>query len=56
LVAGKSRHCQRDSQPFGLAVGTVAPLDIVGRITVGALDDAIEHTLDFVKSKKERTR
>src|SRR5438552_2109704 len=56
LVAGKSRHRQRDAQAFGLAVGTVAPLDVVGRITVGTLDDAIEHTLDFVKSKKERTR
>src|SRR6476620_9989965 len=38
LIAGKSRNRQRDTQPLGLAVGTVAPLDIVGRITVGALD------------------
>src|SRR5215813_4219425 len=29
LVAGESRHRQRDSQPFGLAVGTVTSLDIV---------------------------
>jgi hypothetical protein len=56
LVAGKTRHRQRDSQPFGLAVSAVAPLDIVGRITVGTLDDSIERTLDFVKSQKERTR
>src|ERR1700730_4314691 len=55
LVTGKSRHRQRDSQPFRLAIGTVAPLDIVGRITVGAFDDATEHPLDFVKSQKERT-
>src|SRR5947208_16948487 len=55
LVAGKSRHRQRDAQAFGLAVGTVAPLDVVGRITVGALDDAIERTLDFVEPKQERT-
>jgi hypothetical protein len=54
LVAGKSRNRQRDAQPFGLAIGTVAPLDIVGRITVGAFDDAIERTLDFVKSQQER--
>src|SRR5437667_11112914 len=32
LVAGKSRHRQRDAQPFGFAVGAVAPLDIIGRI------------------------
>src|SRR6266550_7490412 len=54
LVAGKTCHRQRDPQPFGLAVGAVAPLDIVGRVTVGALDDAIECTLDFVESKQER--
>jgi hypothetical protein len=56
LIAGKSRYRQRDSQAFGLAVAAVAPLDVVRRITVGALDDAIERTLDFVESQKERTR
>src|SRR5256884_6497460 len=56
LVAGKSSDRQRDAQPLRLAVGTVAPLDIVGRVSVGAFDDAIEHTLDFVKSQKERAR
>ena len=55
LVAGKTRNRQRDPQPFGLAVGAVAPLDIVGRIAVGAFDDAIERTLDFVESQQERT-
>jgi hypothetical protein len=55
LVAGKTRHRQRDSQPFGLAAATIAPLDIVRRITVGAFDDAIERTLDFVESQQKRT-
>src|SRR3989442_15811945 len=55
LVAGKTRPRQRDAQPFRLAVGTVTPLDVVGRITVGAFDDAIERTLDFVEPKQERT-
>src|ERR1700732_1267885 len=55
LVAGKSRHRQRDPQAFGLAVGTVAALDVVGRITVGAFDDAIERTLNFVESQQKRT-
>ena len=55
LVAGKTRHRQRDSQTFRGAVGAVAPLDIVGRVTVGAFDDAIERTLDFVESQQERT-
>src|SRR6516225_950460 len=55
LIAGKSRHRQRDAQPLGLAVGTVAPLDIVGRVTVGPFHDSIEHTLNFVEAQKERT-
>jgi len=55
LVAGKTRYCERDAQPFGLAIGTVAALDVVGRITVGAFDDAIERTLDFVEPQQERT-
>src|ERR1700760_701596 len=55
LVAGKSRHRQRDPQPLGLAVRPFAPLDIVGRVTVGALDDAVEHALDLVEAQQERT-
>src|ERR1700758_1035949 len=55
LVAGKSRHRQRDAQALRLAIGAVAALDVVGRITVGAFYDAIERTLDFVESQKERT-
>ncbi len=55
LVAGKTRYRQRDTQPFGLAVIAVAPLDIIGRITVGAFNDAIERTLNFVESQQERT-
>src|SRR4051794_29889660 len=55
LIAGKTRHRQRDPKPFGLAVGTVAAFDIVGRVAVGALDDAVERPLDFVESQQERT-
>src|SRR5947208_5939648 len=55
LIAGEPRHRQRDPKPFGLAVGTVAALDVVGRVAVGTLDDAVERTLDFVESQQERT-
>src|ERR1700749_3927697 len=55
LVTGESRHRQRDTQPFGSAVGAFTPLDIVRRVTVGALDDAVEHTLDLVEAQKKRT-
>src|SRR6201986_1731858 len=41
LVAGEPRHRQRDAQAFRLAVAAVAALDVVGRITVGAFNDAI---------------
>jgi hypothetical protein len=56
LVAGKTCDRKRDAQAFGLPVAAIAALDVVGRITVGAFDDAIEHTLDFVESQQERTR
>src|SRR5579863_646147 len=55
LIAGKSRHRERDAQPFRLPIGAVATLDVVGRIAVRTLDDAIERTLDFVKSQQKRT-
>jgi hypothetical protein len=55
LVAGKTCDRERDAQAFGLPVAAIAALDVVGRITVGAFDDAIEHTFDFVESQQERT-
>jgi hypothetical protein len=56
LVAGKSGHRKRDAQSFRLPIAAVATLDVVGRIAVSAFDDAIERTLDFVKSQQKRTR
>src|SRR3569832_2194407 len=55
LVAGKPGNRERDAQPFGLPIGTIASFDVVRRIAVGTLDDAIERTLDFVKSQQKRT-
>src|SRR5258705_8147250 len=55
LVPGKPGDRQRDAQPFGLPIAAVAALDVVRRIAVGAFDDAIERTLDFVEPKQERT-
>src|SRR3954467_5533747 len=55
LVTGKPGDRQRDAQAFGLPIAAVAALDVVGRIAVGAFDDAIERTLDFVEPKQERT-
>ena len=46
LVAGKTSHRQRDTQALGLTVGPVEPLDVVGRIAIGALHDAIVATIE----------
>jgi hypothetical protein len=55
LVTGKTRHRQRDAEPLRLTVAAIATFDVVRRITVGAFDDAIKRTLDFVEPKQERT-
>src|ERR1700722_7745535 len=56
LITGKPGDRERDAQPFGLPIATVATLDVVGRIAIRAFDDAIKRTLDFVKSQQKRTR
>ena len=54
LVAGESGDGERDAQPFGVLRVPRQPLDIVGRIAVGALADAVEDALDLVEPKQER--
>ena len=54
LVAGEARDCQGDPQAVGLAVCTGDPLDVVGRIAVGSLGNAIKRTLDLVRPEPER--
>ena len=39
----------------GLSSSRGEPLDVVGRIAVGGLGDAIERTLDLVEAEQERT-
>src|SRR3979411_2371925 len=55
LVTGETCDRERDPQAVRLTVGAITALDVVGRVTVGAFDDAIERTLDFVEPKQERT-
>src|SRR5262249_49505998 len=54
LIAREPRDRERDPQTLGLAVLEGNPLDVVGRIAVGALGDAVERTLDLVESEQER--
>src|SRR5215471_3037052 len=53
LIAGEPRDGQRDPQALGLAVLAGNALDVVGRIPVGGLGDAVERTLDLVESEEE---
>ena len=54
LIAGEPRDRERNPQALGLAVLAGNSLDIVGRIAVGGLGDAIERSLDLVESEQER--
>jgi hypothetical protein len=53
LIAGEARDCQRDLQAVRLAVCAGDPLDVVGRIAVSSLGDAIKRTLDLVEPEQE---
>src|SRR5262249_48245445 len=55
LVAGEAGHRESDAKTLGELGIATEPLDVVGRITVGTLGDAVEHALDLVKSEQERT-
>ena len=53
LIAGKSGHCQGDAQPLRIVFVAREPLDIVGRITVRSLCDAVEHALNLVETQEK---
>ena len=55
LIAGEAGDRQRDAQALGLSVLAGNPLDVVRRIAVCALGNAIERTLDLVEPEQERT-
>jgi len=55
LVTGKTRNGKRDTQPLWVLRVTCEPLDVVGRIAIGGLGDAVERTLDLIESEEERT-
>ena len=51
----KPATAKRNAQPLRLFPSRGNAFDIVGRIAVGGLADAIEHTLDLVEAKQKRT-
>src|SRR5262245_47551897 len=55
LIAGKAGDRERDAQPLRIVLIARHALDVVGRITVSRLGDAVEHALDLVEADEERT-
>ena len=55
LVAGKAGDRQRDTQPLRIALGRGDPLDIVRRVTIRGLGDAVEHALFSVEGGQAAT-
>jgi hypothetical protein len=56
FVAGETGDRKRNAQPFGPAIFTRHPLDIVWRVPVGSLSDTIERSFDFIEAKQKRAR
>src|SRR5580700_3690990 len=56
LVAGETCDRKCNAQPFRTVPVPRNPLDIVGRIALRGLADAVEHALDLVEAKQEGTR
>src|SRR5215467_10140430 len=54
LIARETGNRQRDAQALRLAVLPGDPFDVVGRVAVRSLGNAVERTLDFIEAKKER--
>ena len=54
LITGETGDRERDPQAFGLTVLAGDPFDVVGRIAVRRLGDAVERTLDLVEPEQKR--
>src|SRR5262249_3414746 len=55
LIESEARNRQRDAQALGTVAVAGEPLDVVGRVAVRCLGDAIKRTLDLVESDQKRT-
>src|SRR5215468_6969923 len=54
LIARETGNRQRDAQALRLAILPGDPFDVVGRIAVSTLGNAVERTLDLIEAKKKR--
>jgi len=56
LIAGETGDGERDAQALRLAVVACDPFDVVRRIAVRSLADAIKRTLDLIEAEKKGAR
>src|SRR5580692_3300143 len=56
LVAGEARDRKGNAQPFRTVPVSGNAFDVVRRIALRGLADAVEHALDLVEAKQEGTR
>jgi hypothetical protein len=54
LVAGEAGDGKRDAQPFGILRIVCQPFDVLGRVAIGTLSNAVEQALDLVEPQQER--
>ena len=56
LIARETGNGERDTQPLRILPVARQPLDIVGRVAIGPLGNAVEHTLDLIETQEEWAR
>src|SRR6185312_4615168 len=54
VIPGETRNGERDTQPLRVLPVARQTLDVVGRVTVSPLGDAVEHALDLIETQEER--
>src|SRR5947209_5121457 len=54
LIARETGNRQRDAQALRLAIIPGDPFDVVGRVAVRSLGNAVERTLDLIEPKQKR--
>ena len=52
LITGETGDGKRDTQPLRILPVARQPLDIVGRIAISSLGNAVEHTLDLIETQR----
>src|SRR5262249_28214942 len=54
LVPGETGNSKRNTQPLGVVPITGQSLDVIWRVAIGPLGNAVEHALDLVEAQEKR--